>query len=403
MIHDLLGEAWSELWRAKLRTGLAVAAITVGAFAISAIASLYQVVLTARAHARGADWVMVASPPRDRDPLRRPPRMKRWELRPDDADAIRRECPFVDQVMVAGFHTEPADVKAGRRVLRGAFAESTGATTEAQFLLHAMRKGLAWGRLFTPEEVAAGARVAILNDNARRLLLGDEHRGGAAIRINGVLFEVVGTELPAEAHDPLRLILIPYTTAQELFLEGQWYVYAHPKPGARRQAERRIDQILSARMGDPGQSFITTGNDLTDNGELRTFSYLGLIGLLTLVSAALALSNKLYIDVIERVDQIALRRALGASARHVYGAVLLEAVLICGVGCLLGGAAGWLLIMSGPARELQNMGLGLPFPTLPLAAMLAAATGLGAAAGLQAAAAAVGVNPALLLNRKDIA
>ncbi len=403
MIRDLLTEAWSELWRAKLRTGLAVAAIAVGALAISAIASLYQVVLTARAHARGAEWVMVASPQRDRDPLRRPPRLERWELLPEDAEAIRRDCSFVDQVMVAGFHTGPADVKAGRRVLRGVSIESTSATTEAEFLLHPMRKGLAWGRVFTPEEVARGARVAILSDDAERRLFGNEHQGGGTVRLNGMRFDVIATELPSESRYPIPMVLIPYTTAQELFLESTWLAYSHPKPGARRQAERRIDEILSARMGDPGRSFVTTGNNMTDSGELHTFSYLGLIGLLTLVSAALALSNKLYIDVIERVDQIALRRALGASAGHVYGAVLLEAVLICSVGCLLGGAAGWLLIMTGPARELQNMGISPPFPTFPLAAMLAAATGLGAAAGLQAAAAAVGVNPALLLNRKDVA
>jgi ABC-type antimicrobial peptide transport system permease subunit len=403
VIRDLLAEAWSELWRAKLRTALAVAAIAVGAFAVAAIASLYQVVLTARAHARGADWILVASFQLDRHPLRRPPRMKRWELRPDDAEAIRTGCSAVDQVMVAGSTRDRCDAKSGRRVLQGLIVEATSATTEEQFLLHGMRKGLAWGRLFTPEEMAAGARVVIINDDARRRLFGDERWGGGTIRINGVRFDVVGAEVPVQSRYPIPEVRVPYTTAQELFVQNTWLIYAHPKPGLRRQAEQRIDEILRARLGDPGRSFVTTGDSMTDSEQLRTFSYLGLVGLLTLVSAALALSNKLYIDVIERVDQIALRRALGASARHVYGAVLLEAVLICGVGCLLGGAAGWLLIMTGPARELQHMGIGAPFPTLPLTAMLAAATGLGAAAGLQAAAAAVGVNPALLLNRKDIA
>jgi len=177
-----------------------------------------------------------------------------------------------------------------------------------------------------------------------------------------------------------------------------------PKRGARAEAVRSIDKILRQRLGDPGDSFVYWDGK-PSAADLRGVAYLGLIGFLTMLSAGLAASNKMYIGVLERVDQIGLRRALGATAQRVYVTVLLEGVLLCGLGSALGGGAGVLGFRALTAYNPPSQyGLHAPVQAslLPWLAMLLFAVTLGVVAALQAAAVAVKATPAEALARKEL-
>jgi len=70
---------------------------------------------------------------------------------------------------------------------------------------------------------------------------------------------------------------------------------------------------------------------------------IGIVVFLIVVVAALGIANVLVLVVLEKKADIAILRVLGAGARQVAGAFALEAVLLGGVGVLLGDLLGWAL------------------------------------------------------------
>jgi hypothetical protein len=397
-LRDILGEAWRELWRARLRTLLAVGAIAVGALGVSVIASGMALERVRSAQARGKGWLSIAMPYLTPGPLQAPSRMKRRFLLPEDGEYLRAACPDLDQLVIAGSTSTHA--KVGSEVME-VMLELDSATTQEAFVAQPMRGKLARGRHFTPQEVAGGAHVAILSDDVRRRLFGNRPVG-RWLRLDGVRFEIVGAQEPRPTRElPVYTVAIPYTAGRHLYLDARWSFYAYARPERVPEVLRSINRLFAARVGEPHAPFAYVLGEQDTLGDRRTLIYFGMVGLLMLLSAALALSNKMYVDVLERLDQIALRRALGATARRIYAGVLLESTVLCGLGCAVGGGLGWALFLSFSIRERGSLEGGMGFPLLPALTLLAATITLGLAAGGQAAAVALTADPARMLNRKD--
>ncbi|HUK64040.1 MAG TPA: ABC transporter permease, partial [Dongiaceae bacterium] len=148
---------------------------------------------------------------------------------PDDAEAIRQECPDVKQVSVMGF-TENATVSFGGHASRG--LQLLGADPEIQDVL---RYDPAYGRFFTREEARRRAQVLVIGKDVREgLFPGGGDPIGKTVRLNGQPFEIVG-ELEAKGRslfsNPDELITIPFATMEKLFpppLDAPFYV---PKRG----------------------------------------------------------------------------------------------------------------------------------------------------------------------------
>jgi putative ABC transport system permease protein len=402
-LRDILGEAWRELWRARLRTLLAILGITVGAAAITCLASMHQLDWAFEARARASGWMTVTVPKdvggeRSRGPLARKPHLSRTRLTLGDAAAIREQCPAVESVVIRG--DDAVTCRAGRKSTFS-LCEATSAQSATERQASGEWRSLRWGRFFTPEEMAAGAQVVVINERLRKELYGDAPLTVLILRINGYRYTLIGVaRAPNEIDSSL---LIPYTCVGKLQLPSiMWYFQALPKRQAWDRARREIDAVLVRRLGDPGGSFVVVDNPLAGSKEGTIISFLGLLGFLTLLSTGVATSNKIYTDVLERLDQFALRRALGATRPRIYAAVLCESIVLLALGCLLGGAAGlWafykqLALLSSPTQTLD-----LGFPVLPLLALLGTVVSIGIAAGMQGAAMAAHANPAAVMNRKD--
>jgi macrolide transport system ATP-binding/permease protein len=110
-----------------------------------------------------------------------------------------------------------------------------------------------------------------------------------------------------------------------------------------------------------------------------------LLGGVSLLVGAIGIANVTLVSVIERTGEIGLRRALGASRRHIALQFLVESGAMGFVGGILGASLGTLVVVAVSARNAWTPVLD---PGLPLVApLIGGVTGLvsGAYPALRAA------------------
>jgi putative ABC transport system permease protein len=102
------------------------------------------------------------------------------------------------------------------------------------------------------------------------------------------------------------------------------------------------------------------------------------LGAVALLVGGVGIANVMVISVLERRSEIGLRRALGASRRHVAEQFLAEALLLSA----LGGVAGTIIGLAATAIYARSQDWSVQIPTVALYGGVGAAVVIGAAAGL---------------------
>jgi putative ABC transport system permease protein len=221
------------------------------------------------------------------------------------------------------------------------------------------------GRIFTEGEDAGRRRVAILGALAgdkigvdSRMLLGRE------IRIKGIGFEVIGVLKEKGASggfgNPDERIYIPLATAQFRIM-GQDRVnnVAVQATSAQQMtaATVEIDRVLRReRRVPPGENSdfqIRNSASLLNTFEetAKTFTMLlAGIAFVSLVVGGIGIMNIMLVSVTERTREIGVRKALGARKRDIMLQFLIESLVLC----LAGGVIG-LLVGAGGALAMSKM------------------------------------------------
>ena len=202
---------------------------------------------------------------------------------------------------------------------------------------------LARGEYITASDVDTRRRVAVLGSTVVRRVFGDVDPLGRQVSIAGVRFRVIGVFAPVGSTfgvDRDTEVHIPVTAAQRLF--GVDRIDALAVKAPRADDVEPLQGKLTAALRDKydGEEF----SAVTQTQILGTIGRI--LGLLTLVLAAIAgisllvggvgVSNIMLVSVRERTREIGLRKALGARQRDILLQLLIEAVLLCVVGGLIG-------------------------------------------------------------------
>jgi putative ABC transport system permease protein len=202
---------------------------------------------------------------------------------------------------------------------------------------------LARGEYITASDVDTRRRVAVLGSTVVRRVFGDVDPLGRQVSIAGVRFRVIGVFAPVGSTfgvDRDTEVHIPVTAAQRLF--GVDRIDALAVKAPRADDVEPLQGKLTAALRDKydGEQF----SAVTQTQILGTIGRI--LGLLTLVLAAIAgisllvggvgVSNIMLVSVRERTREIGLRKALGARQRDILLQFLIEAVLLCVVGGLIG-------------------------------------------------------------------
>jgi putative ABC transport system permease protein len=216
------------------------------------------------------------------------------------------------------------------------------------------------GRMFLPYEVERGSRVAFLGADSAERLFGRAPAVGKTIHIDSVPFRVVGVAHRkgdqliyfGDADD--RIVLVPQTAARRWLSHTDVIQKFLVAPRTREESEIAIQGIRSVlslhHRFEPASELALAFVNVKEVTNILDALFLGLkvflvgVGLVTLLVGAVGVMNIMLVVVGERIQEIGLRKAIGASNRAVFALFVTEAAAVSTLSGVCGSVAGLGLI-----------------------------------------------------------
>ena len=218
---------------------------------------------------------------------------------------------------------------------------------------------VASGRDLDPQDIRAGAKVAVLGATVVKEVFGDQDPIGASIRLKNVPFQVVGVLTSkgqsVMGRDQDDIVLMPITTARlrvsgksQLQNDRVGRIYVKVAEGAdMAQVQEDIETFLRQRRktrAGTEDSFSVRNLAETMKARSEVLTTLGYLlaatSVISLVVGGIGIMNIMLVSVTERTREIGLRMAVGGRRRDIMMQFLVEAVSLCLLGGLIGIAIG---------------------------------------------------------------
>jgi putative ABC transport system permease protein len=209
--------------------------------------------------------------------------------------------------------------------------------------LLAIRGTVTVGRFLLPVDDRVGVRAAVIGSGVARRLHIARLEEPRAIFLNGLAFTVVGIldGVEREARMLNAVMISPGTAARDFGLREPERVIVDVDPHAVRVVTPRLVFAMNPRHPDRLVVSVPPDRPGLRRAVSDDFNALLLgLGMLALVVGGIGIANVMLVNVMERVHEIGLRRAIVASRMAIAGQVLIEAALLGGTGGLLGSSIG---------------------------------------------------------------
>ena len=335
---DRFKEAFVMAYRAmlsnRMRTLLTMLGIIIGIMAVVTVVALARGAseqIISNIAAMGTNTITVYPGQRMGDVRRG----RIQTLTPRDLNALQGQ-PFVDSVS--------ATVQTNALLRRGqkeANATIQGVSSE-MFRVYGLE--LKKGRLFNEIELKSNAQVGVIDDNTAKLFFATEDPLGKTIIIGKVVIRVIGVLAKSDSwviRGTNPTVFIPYTSVMTRLVNQNYLssIVLRINDGfAAPVAEHAIKSILVTRHGR--EDFFMQSSDTimkSIENATRTFTLMiSAIAVISLVVGGIGVMNIMLVSVTERTKEIGIRMAVGAGRGDILSQFLIEAVMVCLIGGLLG-------------------------------------------------------------------
>ena len=381
---------WKKLFRAaldsilknRMRSLLTMLGIIIGVGAVAILVSLgqsAQVAIAGEIEGLGANLLFIAPAEGESGGVRGQDGNQN-KITMQDVDALRAQSVELGAVSPATF--------ASGQVIGGIGNWSTQVTGVSPEYLDVRNWDVVEGTFFDHAEVDARAKVAVLGQTVADELFPGQSPLGAQIRVRNVPFRVIGV-LEAKGgglggDDQDNVVLAPVTTVMNRLRGDETVdvIFASAADGDRtEEAEAEIKSLFRAFHGVPDEDRdvvrVETQASIMEfaNTALSLLTaLLGAIAGVSLVVGGIGIMNIMLVSVTERTREIGIRLAVGARGGDVLTQFLIEAVLLCLFGGLLGTglAFGFAAVASALAPFEVTVGLDVVL----LAVVFSAAIGV---------------------------
>lgn len=260
-----------------------------------------------------------------------------------DADVLAKECPAV--IKTAPVQTKKMQVKYGNLSTNTTI---TGTTTDYQSVRNFFPVN---GVFFTDEENKASFRYAVLGQTVAKNLFGENNPLGESVRIGRVAFQIIGVMESKGADvngiDQDDQIFIPIQTALRRVFNLTYISTINIQAVSTDEMDAailQISEILSERhhlnkLNKPVDFTIQNQIELLDTQKETTDTFTALIvstASISLIIGGIGILAIMLIAIKERINEIGLRMAVGASRKDILLQFIIEASILSVGGGVIG-------------------------------------------------------------------
>jgi putative ABC transport system permease protein len=228
---------------------------------------------------------------------------------------------------------------------------------------------LAAGRLFDPDEQRAGSAVCIIGETVRREIFGGTRGLGEQLRIKQFSCQVIGVLASkgqaAMGSDQDDVVVVPLHTLQRRVvgnLRVATLLVSMQDGTDSTRLKASLRQLLRERRKladreDDNFNILDTqqiAETLAGTTKVMT-TLLGAVAAVSLLVGGIGIMNIMLVSVTERTREIGLRLAIGALERDVLLQFLIEAVVLAGLGGLVG------IVAATGASYVMARAMGVPY------------------------------------------
>lgn len=253
------------------------------------------------------------------------------------------------------------------------------------------------GRLLSQIDIENNSKVCLLGNDIAETLFSLSDPVGQSIKIDGDNYTVigvltaVGSSMGSNIDD---MLIIPFTTAKYLGSDtsiNSLYIKVSDENKVEQTTtliENFIESLLGITTDDFSVSSQDSMLDTMDDINNTLSLLLGGIASISLIVGGIGVMNVMLVSVTERTKEIGIRKALGAKRKDILIQFLIEALVLCILGGIIGICAGL-----GIGTLLGKMGYSfMPSASIVLIAFLSSAV-IGTVFGIFPANKASKLNP----------